>query len=108
MRNFYFFSILSSEFFKLPLLCFKSFGIFVSHPVFLFHNCFIISLASSTDGFTIPSRSNMELTQPKNPFFVHGNVFETALTFGKLDFLSQMIPNALSLGSLLKSRSTIL
>ena len=40
--------------------------------------------------------------------FVHGNVFETAFTFGKLDFLSQMIPNALSLGSLLKSRSTIL
>ena len=89
------FSISSSEFFQLSHLCFKSFGISVSHPVFLFHDSCIISLASSTDGFTSPSRSNMELTHLKSLLFVLENIFETALVFSKSDFVSQMIPNAL-------------
>ena len=80
----------------------------MSHPVFLFHNSCIINLASSTDGFPIPSGSNMDLTQLKSSIFVHGNVFETALTFSKSGFVSQMIPNALSIRSSLKPRSTIL
>ena len=50
----------------------------------------------------------MELTQLKSTLFVHGNVFKTALTFSKLDFVSQMIPNAFWVKSSLKSRSTIL
>ena len=96
------FSMSSSEFFQLFHLGFKSFGISVSHPAFLLHN------SCSIDGFTIPSGSNMELTQLKSTLFVHGNVFKTALTLSKLDFVSQMIPNAFWVKSSLKSRSTIL